>query len=61
MGTADAGHYLSYININRNHCNEETEEWLKTETDKWLEFNDSSIRSYKFCDLEEDCFGGAGS
>lgn len=28
MGTADAGHYLSYININRNEKDEESPEWL---------------------------------
>lgn len=46
MGTADAGHYLSYINISRGEKDEETPEWLQTEKDKWLEFNDSSVRMY---------------
>ncbi len=41
MGTADAGHYLSYININRGDKDEETPEWLLTDKEKWLEFNDS--------------------
>ena len=41
MGTADAGHYISYININRGTKSEDNPEWLKTENDKWLEFNDS--------------------
>lgn len=41
MGTADAGHYISYININRGTKSEDNPEWLKTESDKWLEFNDS--------------------
>ena len=41
MGTADAGHYISFININRNGKNVGTPEWLKTENEKWLEFNDS--------------------
>ena len=58
MGTADAGHYLSYINISRGVKDEETPEWLLTEKDTWLEFNDSSVRSFKFSNLEEDCFGG---
>ena len=32
MGTADAGHYLSYINVDRNRDSQvNTEEWLKTE------------------------------
>ena len=41
MGTADAGHYLSYINTNRNSNNCDKPEWLLTDKDKWLEFNDS--------------------
>jgi ubiquitin C-terminal hydrolase len=30
MGTADAGHYLSYININRN-TQEDKPEWVRTD------------------------------
>lgn len=59
MGTADAGHYISYININRKSPENPLDpKWLKTEDDKWLEFNDSYVREYKYSDLEEDCFGG---
>ena len=58
MGTADAGHYLSYININRGDKPEDEPEWLLTENNKWLEFNDSQVKDYKFKELEEDCFGG---
>jgi ubiquitin C-terminal hydrolase len=47
MGTADAGHYISYININRDQKASDTPEWLKTENDKWLEFNDSLVKDYK--------------
>lgn len=51
-GTAEQGHYYSYININRTdparpHVNK----------DKWLEFNDSDIRSFKVEDIESECFG----
>jgi ubiquitin C-terminal hydrolase len=52
MGTADAGHYLSYININRNERDEESPEWLLTEKDKWVEFNDSTVRTYTFNNIE---------
>jgi ubiquitin C-terminal hydrolase len=32
MGTADAGHYISYINVDRQGDSSiNTEEWLKTE------------------------------
>jgi hypothetical protein len=41
MGTADAGHYISFINIERNKKPEDSPDWLKTESEKWLEFNDS--------------------
>ena len=47
MGTADAGHYISYINIDRATKSEETPEWLQTEKEKWLEFNDSIVKDYK--------------
>ncbi len=58
MGTADAGHYLSYINTNRSG-NSDKPEWLLTEKDKWLEFNDSLVRDYCFTNIEQECFGGA--
>jgi ubiquitin C-terminal hydrolase len=58
MGTADAGHYLSYINTNRGTQDTDKPEWLLTDKDKWLEFNDSLIRDYRFANLEQDCFGG---
>jgi len=57
MGIADAGHYISYININREGTQEDVQ-WLATEKDQWLEFNDSTVREYSFSNLEEDCFGG---
>ena len=41
MGVADAGHYLSYININRHSNTEDNVEWMKTENEKWIEFNDT--------------------
>ena len=47
MGTATAGHYISYINIKRGHKSEEDPEWLCTEKDKWLEFNDSTVKDFR--------------
>ena len=42
MGTADAGHYISYVNIDRSRDSSvNTEEWMKTENQQWLEFNDN--------------------
>jgi ubiquitin C-terminal hydrolase len=59
MGTADAGHYISYINVSRHSKPEENPDWVKIDNEKWLEFNDSLVKDYKFKNLEEDCFGGA--
>lgn len=47
MGTAQAGHYISYINIERGHKDEENPEWLNTEKEKWLEFNDSAVKDFR--------------
>ncbi|EAR85485.2 ubiquitin carboxy-terminal hydrolase (macronuclear) [Tetrahymena thermophila SB210] len=41
-GTANYGHYFSYIKIAEN---------------KWLEFNDSAISNYNPKDIANDCFG----
>jgi len=65
MGSADAGHYLSYINTERDKENSDNlsektrEQWLATEKQKWLEFNDSSVQSFNCSQLENTCFGGA--
>ena len=47
MGSADAGHYLSYINTQRSGDNKKTrEEWLAPDNQKWLEFNDTTVQSF---------------
>ena len=58
-GTANAGHYWSYINTNRGVDEAEGGDptWLQTEKDPWMEFNDSSVRDYKFENLDDDCKG----
>lgn len=43
-GTAESGHYYSFIK-NRDD-------------DKWYEFNDSSVREFKVENLPEECYGG---
>ena len=64
MGSADAGHYLSYINVERDRENSENlssksrEEWLATDKQKWLEFNDDVVSNFNFSQLEQTCFGG---
>jgi len=49
-GTANAGHYYSFINVNRTD---------ESKPDHWLEFNDSTIRSFNPNNIESECFGGS--
>lgn len=42
-GTADFGHYYSFIKIS---------------DDKWHEFNDSLIKEFDPKNIESECFGG---
>lgn len=57
-GSANAGHYWSYINTNR--IADETEDnpnWIKTNDDPWMEFNDSRVSDFQYNKLEEESFG----
>lgn len=45
-GTADLGHYYSFI---------------KTEPNKWFEFNDSTVSSFNPNRIEVECFGGTNN
>ena len=57
-GNAESGHYYSYINTDRGP-NESDPNFLRTENNKWVEFNDSIIRDFAFSRLEAECFGGS--
>jgi len=59
-GTANAGHYWSYINTLRGFTepDEKDANWDKTENEPWMEFNDSTVKDFKFEKLKDDCFGG---
>lgn len=59
-GTANAGHYWSYINTRRGHAEPSSDDpdWAKTENDPWMEFNDSTVRGFNFEKMKEECFGG---
>jgi hypothetical protein len=58
-GTANAGHYWSYINTKRGaEENEDHEDWIHTDVDPWMEFNDSTVRDLDFKKVTEDGFGG---
>jgi hypothetical protein len=56
-GNADAGHYYSYINAQRDEW-EDKETYMNTHKDRWVEFNDSIVREFTFNKLEAECFGG---
>lgn len=57
-GTANMGHYWSYINTNRGHDEKEGDtQWIRTDQDRWMEFNDSSVTDFSFSQLEKQCFG----
>lgn len=57
-GTANAGHYWSYINTNRGIDEKEGDaNWIKTEADPWMEFNDSRVSDWEFKELKQRTFG----
>ena len=61
-GSANAGHYWSYINTKRGVAepDENDPDWAKTENDPWMKFNDSQVTEYNIEKLREDCYGGDG-
>jgi len=53
-GTAEYGHYYSFIDTQRSSARDATK-------DAWLEFNDSRVREFSTKDIENECFGGKES
>lgn len=58
-GSANAGHYWSYINTVRGMDEKDPKDptWQATDKDQWMEFNDSQVKDYKFENLKDECFG----
>ena len=58
-GSANAGHYWSYINTARGQDEKPGSDpsWPETEKDPWMEFNDSTVRDYNFDKLKDECYG----
>ena len=61
-GTANAGHYYSYINTRRGAAEYDPDNklWEQASLDPWKEFNDSSVTDFNYEKLENECFGGDG-
>ena len=67
-GTADGGHYFSYIKEERkerkNTQNSDIDNSNKTaaalKKAKWCEFNDRLVTKWDLDRIEEDCYGGQG-
>lgn len=58
MGVADAGHYISYINIERDSdSSQDRANWKATDKQTWLEFNDSIVSAFDFSQMQYKAFG----
>ena len=58
MGIADAGHYISYVNIERESDPlENHRQWVQTDKQTWLEFNDAIVSPFDFSRMEYKAFG----
>ena len=55
-GSADRGHYFSFIDVNRDGKNNLINTYAKEE---WLQFNDSHVSEFNIDTIEEECFGGS--
>ena len=54
-GSADGGHYFSFINVNREGKNNEINNYPK---ENWLQFNDSKVSEFDTETIPKECFGG---
>jgi ubiquitin carboxyl-terminal hydrolase 34 len=61
MGVAEAGHYLSYINIERESDQSDYKEWMQTNKQNWMIFNDSTVSTFEFSRIPDQCFGEESS
>jgi hypothetical protein len=61
-GSANAGHYWSYIDTLRQKDYsadfQESKEFEENEHERWMEFNDSIVRDFNIAKLKEECYGG---
>jgi len=63
LGVANAGHYYSYINIQRdgtdNQMNFNPNDGSHVR--KWMTFNDSSVTNFSVDQIESECYGGSAN
>ena len=55
-GTADGGHYFSFIDVNRDGKNNKIDEKTKG---NWLQFNDSHVSTFDTDTIPNECYGGS--
>ena len=55
-GSADRGHYFSFIDVNRDGKNNLINTYEK---EVWLQFNDSHVSEFNIDSIEEECYGGS--
>ena len=56
MGSADGGHYYSFIDVNRDGKGNEIS---FDKNSNWLKFNDSSVSKFDISNLPQECYGGS--
>ena len=54
-GSADGGHYFSFIDVNRDGKNNSLNIYPK---ENWLQFNDSHVSEFDTDSIQSECFGG---
>ena len=55
IGSADGGHYFSFIDVDRDGKNNILNEYNK---EKWLQFNDSHVSVFDTNKIPTECYGG---
>ena len=60
-GTANAGHYWSYISTERDGLRSNPDKPVDHENAKWMEFNDSYVREWDLSKLKKETYGGEQS
>lgn len=57
-GTANAGHYWSYISTERDGLRPKNAGPVDHTAAKWMEFNDSYVRDWELSKLKKEAYGG---